>query len=292
MNFFKFFCLLIFISITISCTKEKVKKSVINEKNLDAQVYEAYQKGMDSLEVGDVLFAAKKFNEAEILFPQSEWAPKSALMAAYSYYTQDYYKDAIAELERFIRVYPYYKDLDYAYYLLAISHYEQIVDEKKDLQSIIDAKKNFSLLIKDYPNTEYALDAEFKLDLINDILASKEMYLGRYYLQKKKWIPAINRFRTIIDEYDTTIYTEEALHRLVEVYYIIGLKDEAEKYAKLLSYNYQSSKWYEQSYSVLKKKYKKKRKKVKKNKEKNNSILKKFSSLFNWDEQKENRKRI
>ena len=281
MNFFKYFILLIIFLITISCSKDKVKKSVINEKNLDAQVFEAYQKGMDSLEAGDVLFAAKKFNEAEILFPQSEWAPKSALMAAYSYYTQDYYKDAIAELERFIRIYPYYKDLDYAYYLMAISHYEQIVDEKKDLQSIVNAKKNFSLLIKDYPNTEYALDAEFKLDLINDILASKEMYLGRYYLQKKKWIPAINRFRTIIDEYDTTIYTEEALHRLVEVYYIIGLENEAEKYAKLLSYNYQSSKWYEQSYSVFNKKYKKKRKKVKKNKVKNNSILKKFSSLFN-----------
>ena len=281
MNFFKYFILLIIFLITISCSKDKVKKSVINEKNLDAQVFEAYQKGMDSLEAGDVLFAAKKFNEAEILFPQSEWAPKSALMAAYSYYTQDYYKDAIAELERFIRIYPYYKDLDYAYYLMAISHYEQIVDEKKDLQSIVNAKKNFSLLIKDYPNTEYALDAEFKLDLINDILASKEMYLGRYYLQKKKWIPAINRFRTIIDEYDTTIYTEEALHRLVEVYYIIGLESEAEKYAKLLSYNYQSSKWYEQSYSVFNKKYKKKRKKVKKNKVKNNSILKKFSSLFN-----------
>ena len=281
MNFFKYFILSIIFLITISCSKDKVKKSVINEKNLDAQVFEAYQKGMDSLEAGDVLFAAKKFNEAEILFPQSEWAPKSALMAAYSYYTQDYYKDAIAELERFIRIYPYYKDLDYAYYLMAISHYEQIVDEKKDLQSIVNAKKNFSLLIKDYPNTEYALDAEFKLDLINDILASKEMYLGRYYLQKKKWIPAINRFRTIIDEYDTTIYTEEALHRLVEVYYIIGLEKEAEKYAKLLSYNYQSSKWYEQSYSVFNKKYKKKRKKVKKNKVKNNSILKKFSSLFN-----------
>ena len=281
MNFFKYFTLLIIFLITISCSKDKVKKSVINEKNLDAQVFEAYQKGMDSLEAGDVLFAAKKFNEAEILFPQSEWAPKSALMAAYSYYTQDYYKDAIAELERFIRIYPYYKDLDYAYYLMAISHYEQIVDEKKDLQSIVNAKKNFSLLIKDYPNTEYALDAEFKLDLINDILASKEMYLGRYYLQKKKWIPAINRFRTIIDEYDTTIYTEEALHRLVEVYYIIGLEKEAEKYAKLLSYNYQSSKWYEQSYSVFNKKYKKKRKKVKKNKVKSNSILKKFSSLFN-----------
>ena len=281
MNFFKYFILLIIFLITVSCSKDKVKKSVINEKNLDAQVFEAYQKGMDSLEAGDVLFAAKKFNEAEILFPQSEWAPKSALMAAYSYYTQDYYKDAVAELERFIRIYPYYKDLDYAYYLMAISHYEQIVDEKKDLQSIVNAKNNFSLLVKDYPNTEYALDAEFKLDLINDILASKEMYLGRYYLQKKKWIPAINRFRTIIDEYDTTIYTEEALHRLVEVYYIIGLENEAEKYAKLLSYNYQSSKWYEQSYSVFNKKYKKKRKKVKKNKVKNKSILKKFSSLFN-----------
>ncbi|WP_023648058.1 outer membrane protein assembly factor BamD [Candidatus Pelagibacter ubique] len=281
MNFFKYFILLIIFLITVSCSKDKVKKSVINEKNLDAQVFEAYQKGMDSLETGDVLFAAKKFNEAEILFPQSEWAPKSALMAAYSYYTQDYYKDAVAELERFIRIYPYYKDLDYAYYLMAISHYEQIVDEKKDLQSIVNAKINFSLLVKDYPNTEYALDAEFKLDLINDILASKEMYLGRYYLQKKKWIPAINRFRAIIDEYDTTIYTEEALHRLVEVYYIIGLENEAEKYAKLLSYNYQSSKWYEQSYSVFNKKYKKKRKKVKKNKVKNKSILKKFSSLFN-----------
>ena len=281
MNFFKYFTLLIIVLITISCSKDKVKKSVINEKSLDAQVLEAYQEGMNSLDEGDVLYAAKKFNEAETLFPQSKWAPKTALMAAYSYYTQDYYKDAIAELERFIKVYPFYKDIDYAYYLMAISHYEQIVDEKKDLQSIINAKINFSFLIKEYPNTEYALDSEFKLDLINDILASKEMYIGRYYLQKKKWIPAINRFRTIIDEYETTIYTEEALHRLVEVYYIIGLKDEAEKYAKFLSYNYQSSKWYEQSYTVFNKKYKKKRKKIKKNKEKNNSILKKFSSLFN-----------
>ena len=281
MNFFKYFTLLIIVLITISCSKDKVKKSVINEKSLDAQVLEAYQEGMKSLEEGDVLYAAKKFNEAETLFPQSKWAPKTALMAAYSYYTQDYYKDAIAELERFIRVYPYYEDIDYAYYLMAISHYEQIVDEKKDLQSIVNAKNNFSFLIKEYPNTEYALDSEFKLDLINDILASKEMYIGRYYLQKSKWIPAINRFRTIIDEYETTIYTEEALHRLVEVYYIIGLKDEAEKYAKFLSYNYQSSKWYEQSYTVFNKKYKKKRKKVKKNKDKNNSILKKFSSLFN-----------
>jgi|TARA_Y100000389_G_scaffold35392_1_gene30066 outer membrane protein assembly factor BamD len=267
---------------SFSCSKEKVKQSVINEKNLDAQVLEAYEEGVSSLEQGDVLFASKKFNEAEMLYPQSEWAPKSALMAAYSYYTQDYYEDAIAELVRLIRVYPYYKNLDYAYYLMAVSYYEQIIDEKKDLQSILNAKKNFSYVIKEYPNTEYALDSEFKLDLINDVLASKEMYIGRFYFDKKKWIPAINRFRKVTDEYDTTIYAEEALHRLVEVYYTIGLIDEAEKYAKILGYNYQSSKWYEQSYRVFNKKYK--IKKIKKDKRRKKYILKKFKSLFDSDE--------
>ena len=282
MKFFKLFTLMTLVLFSFSCSKEKVKQSVINEKNLDAQVLEAYEEGVSSLEQGDVLFASKKFNEAEMLYPQSEWAPKSALMAAYSYYTQDYYEDAIAELVRLIRVYPYYKNLDYAYYLMAVSYYEQIIDEKKDLQSILNAKKNFSYVIKEYPNTEYALDSEFKLDLINDVLASKEMYIGRFYFDKKKWIPAINRFRKVTDEYDTTIYVEEALHRLVEVYYIIGLIDEAEKYAKILGYNYQSSKWYEQSYRVFNKKYK--IKKIKKDKRRKKYILKKFKSLFDSDE--------
>ena len=282
MKFFKLFTLMTLVLFSFSCSKEKVKQSVINEKNLDAQVLEAYEEGMSSLEQGDVLFASKKFNEAEMLYPQSEWAPKSALMAAYSYYTQDYYEDAIAELVRLIRVYPYYKNLDYAYYLMAVSYYEQIIDEKKDLQSILNAKKNFSYVIKEYPNTEYALDSEFKLDLINDVLASKEMYIGRFYFDKKKWIPAINRFRKVTDEYDTTIYAEEALHRLVEVYYTIGLIDEAEKYAKILGYNYQSSKWYEHSYSVFNKKYK--IKKIKKDKRRKKYILKKFKSLFDSDE--------
>ena len=214
---------------------------------------------MKALEGGDVLFAAKKFNEAETLFPQSEWAPKSALMAAYSYYSQDYLDDAIAELDRFIKIYPLHKNLDYAFYLLANSHYEKIVDEEKDLQAIIDAKKNFSFIIKNFPNTEYALDSKFKIDLINDILASKEMYLGRYYIEKKKWIPAINRFRTVVDSYDTTIYTEEALHRLVEIYYILGLENEAKKYANILGYNYNSSEWFEQSYKILNRDYEIKR---------------------------------
>ena len=240
---------------------------------------------MKSLDDGDVLFAAKKFNEVEILYPQSQWAPKSSIMAAYAYYSQDYYDDAINELERFIKVYPKYKDLDYIYYLLAISHYEQIVDETKDLQSLIDAKKNFEVIQKKFTVSEYSVDASFKIELINDILAAKEMYIGRYYFEQKKWIAAINRFRTVIDDYETTIYTEEALHRLVEVYYTIGLTNEAEKYAKLLGYNYQSSEWYEKSYMVFNKIYEvNKKKKIKKDKEKNNSILRKFKSLFDSNE--------
>ena len=194
LSFYFFLILLQFLS---SCSKETIKETKILEKSLELQVFEAYNEGLKSLEEGDVLFAAKKFNEAEILFPQSEWAPRSALMAAYSYYIQDYYGDAIEELLRFKRVYPNHKDLDYVNYLLAVCYYEQIVDEKKDLQSIIQAKNYFNLIIKNFPNTEYALDSEFKLELINDILASKEMYVGRYYFDKKKWIPAINRFRTV-----------------------------------------------------------------------------------------------
>jgi len=279
----KFFLFIAFFAILISCSKEEIKESIIKEKSLDLQVLEAYQEGIKNLETGDVLYAAKKFNEAETLFPQSEWAPKSALMAAYAYYTQDYYSDTIAELERFIRVYPLSKNLDYVYYLLGISYYEQIVDEKKDLQSIIKAKEYFKIVSKNYPNTNYSLDAEYKIDLVNDTLASKEMYIGRYYFDKKKWIPAINRFRTVIDDYETTIYAQEALHRLVEVHYILGLKDEAKKYAKLLGYNYQSSKWYEKSYSVFDKEYKENVKKRDKKRSKKNKTLKKIKSLFSLD---------
>ncbi len=264
-----------------SCSKEVSKKDLIKEKSLELQVEEAYREGIEALNDGDVLFAAKKFNEAEILFPQAVSAPQSALMAAYSYYTQDYYGDAIAELKRFLKVYPTHKDLGYAYYLLAICYYEQIVDEKKDLQAIINAKENFNIILKNYPNTEYAIDAEFKIDLINDILAAKEMYLGRYYFERKKWIPAISRFREIIDEYDTTIYTEEALHRLVEVHYTIGLIDEAEKYAQLLGYNYQSSKWYENTYSLFDKTYEKRKKeRFKTYKKKSKGLIKKFKTLL------------
>ena len=279
MSFKKIFFFFIISLLFLSCSQKQVKESIIDEKSLELQVLEAYEEGMQALKSSDVLFAAKKFNEAEMLFPQSEWAPKSALMAAYSYYKQDYYADSVAELNRFLRVYPNHKYLSYAYYLLGVSYYEQIVDEKKDSESIYNAKKIFIELISKFPNSEYAIDAEFKLDMINDILAAKEMYIGRYYFNKKKWIGAINRFRTVIDNFDQTIYVEEALHRLVEIYYIIGLKDEAQKYAKVLGYNYQSSQWYEKSYITFNKIYEE-RKKNNSDKEKSNIILRKFKSLF------------
>ena len=273
-----FFIIIYFLT---SCAKDNQKNSIINEKSLDLQVLEAYEEGKKQLEAGDALFAAKKFNEAELLFPQSEWAPKSALMAAYSYYTQDFYENTIAELKRFLRIYPKHKNIDYAYYLLGLSYYEQIVDEKKDLSSIMNAKNTFEYIISEFPNTEYAMDSEFKIELINDIIASKEIYIGRYYQSKKKWIAAINRYRTIVDYYNTTIYIEEALHRLVEIYYIIGLENEASKYAQLLGYNYQSSKWYQQSYKIFDKNYKIQRKKLEKKK---NSYFEKIKSLLDLDE--------
>ena len=272
-NCFHFFLIIL---LCLSCSKKEIKKSKINEVNLESQMIEAYEEGLKELKAGDVIYAAKKFNEAEILFPQSEYAPKSALMAAYSYYSQNYYGDAIAELIRFLRVYPNHKDIAYAEYLLGLCYYEQIIDEKKDLQSIVNAKKTFRNLISKYPESEFATDATFKIDLINEVLAGKEMFIGRYYFDKKKWIPAINRFRIVVDNYETTIYVEEAIHRLVEIYYILGIETEAKKYANLLGYNYQSSQWYEKSFIVFNKNYK-----IKNIKKKNNPILEKFKSLFN-----------
>ncbi|MDC0926060.1 outer membrane protein assembly factor BamD [Candidatus Pelagibacter sp.] len=282
MHRIKFFLIFLLLICFASCSKKTIEKTSIKEKEIELQMIEAYQEGLKELKRGDVLFAAKKFNEAEILFPQSDYAPKSALMAAYSYYSQNYYGDAIAELERFLKIYPNHYNIDYAEYLLGLCFYEQIVDEKKDLKSILDSKRIFLNIINKYPETDFAIDAEFKLDLIEDILAAKEIYLGRYYFDKKKWISAINRFRTVTDNHDTTIYVEEALHRLVELYYIIGLENEAKKYANLLGYNYKSSEWYEKSYSIFDKMYEKNKNDKITNKDKlSTSILKKIKSLFN-----------
>ena len=239
---------------------------------------EAYKKGMEELEKGQALIAAKKFNEAEILFPQSQWAPRSALMSAYSYFDFGYYGESIDEVNRFLKNYPNSDRKNYAYYLKAMSYYNQIVDEKKDLGPIIEAKESFQLIILQYPNSEYAMDAEFKLELIEEILAAKEMHIGRFYLKKEKWIPAINRFKKVVEDYETTIFAEEALHRLVEVYYKIGLVEESKKYAITLGYNYQSGEWYENSYQVFNKNYKKIRKK--KQDKKSKSLIKKIRSII------------
>ena len=278
MMFFIRFNLIIFIiCFLFSCSKEVEKKSLIEEKSQELQMIEAYNGGIEELEKGDVIYAAKKFNEVEIIYPQSIWAPRASLMAAYGYYLQSYYDYAILELERFLSKYEKNPNRGYAYYLLALCYYDQIIDETKDFRRIIDAEKYFKIVVKDYPNTEYAIDSEFKLGLIKEITASKEMYLARYYIQREKWIPARNRFRKVVNDYSDTIYVEEALHRLVEINYKIGLEDEAKKYAALLGYNYQSSKWYEESYKIFNKKYKLKSKGKEK---KQNKLIKRFKDLL------------
>jgi len=261
-----------------SCSKEKEKISIVEEESLEMQMIRAYNDGLEELDRGDAIYAAKKFNEAELLYPQSVWAPRAALMAAYSYFSRFYYSDAVLELEKFLDKYKNHPRRDYAYYLLALSHYDQIVDETKDLNEILKAKKYFELIIQKYPNTEFGLDSEYKLELIQELLASKEMYIARYYVDREKWIPAVNRFKTVVEYYDSTIYVEEALHRLVELHYKIGLINESKKYAALLGYNYQSSKWYEESYEILNKDYVKISKRKNKNKEE--SLIKKFKDLL------------
>ena len=274
----KFFLSLFLIIILVSCSDKKEKISLIKEDNLEMQMIEAYNEGLKEFNKGDIFFAVQKFNEVELLYPQSVWAPRSTLMAAYAYYSQLYFNDSIYELERFLEKYKNHPDTDYAYYLLAICHYNLIIDEKKDLGEIIKAKEYFKLLIKNFPNTDFTEDAKFKLELIDEILASKELYLANYYLDREKWIPSINRYKRIVNEYDTTIFVEEALYRLVELNYKLGLVDEAEKYAFLLGYNYQSSVWYERSYQILNKNYKKSD--IKKDIEKEKSLLKKFKDLL------------
>ena len=243
---------------------------------METQMIEAYEEGLRELEKGDVIYATRRFNEAELLYPQSEWASKSILMSAYAFYSQNYYERSIFELERFISKYPKHKNIDYAYFLLAMNHYENIIDEKKDLEPLLLSKEKFEYIVKNFPETDFAQDSIYKLALIQDVLASKEMHIGKYYLKRKKWIAAINRFKTVLSDYETTVYVEEALHRLVETYYRIGLVDEAEKYANVLGYNYQSSKWYEQSYKIFNKKYVT----LQDTKKDKKSILKRFKSIF------------
>jgi outer membrane protein assembly factor BamD len=270
--------LFIYIIFIVSCSKDKSKvDQVLLEQDIEAEMILAYKEGMKQLEKGDVLYASKKFDEAEILFPQSIWAAKASLMSAYALYSQNYYDDAIFNLERHIKNYPKDRDLVYAHYLIAICYFEQLYDEKKDLKPLVKAREKFEHILKKYPNTDYAIDAKWKMGLIVDQMAAKEMYIARYYMKMEKWIAAINRFKFVVKYYDTTIYIEEALHRLVEIYYKIGLVEDAQKVAATLGYNYGSGEWYKNSYRIFNKSYK--TAKITK-KKKDSFIKKKFKNLF------------
>ena len=271
------FLLIFFLIILSSCSKEK-EISLIKETNQDLEMITAYKEGLQGLEDNDFYYAAKKFLEAELLYPQSEWASTSALMASYAYYLQNFYSKALLNLERFLKTYPNNRNIDYAHYLIAMVYYETIEDEKRDTKPLLRAKEKFEFIIKEYPETDFALDSKFKLELIQNVLASKEIYLGRHYIKKEKWIAAINRFKNVTEEYDQTIFVEEALHRLVEINYKIGLTEESQKYANVLGYNYLSSKWYKKSYKVFNKDYDENRNKISKKEKK--GVIKKFKKLF------------
>ena len=263
--------------ILLGCSKETENINLIKETNQKVEMISAYKEGINLFEMEDYFAASKKFLEAEILFPQSQWAPKSVLMASYSYYMQDYYSLAIQNLKRFFDTYPNDKNIAYAHYLLAMCYYETIEGEKKDLAPLVLSKKELNFIIKNYPETDYAYDARFKIDLINDVLAAKEVYIGRHYVKKQKWIPALNRFKNVLKNYETTAHVEEATHRLVEIYYKLGMKEESLKYATLLGYNYNSGEWYEETYKIFNKKYKIS---IPKNKKEKSKILGKIKSLF------------
>ena len=259
-----------------SCTK-KGKVEIAAEPTDEESMIAIYEEAVEVLKKGDAYYAAKKFKEVEALMPLSEWAAKSSLMAAYAHYSRNAYSRSVFLLERHINNYPSDRNIPYAHYLIAICYFEQILNEKKDLKPLLKAKEKFEYILSTYPETDYAIDARFKIDLIIDQLAAKEMSIARYYMKTKKWIPAINRLKIVVEKYDRTVFIEEALHRLVEVYYTIGLKEEAKKAAQILGYNYGSSQWYARSYKVFNKKYK--TKKIKKEKEMG-LIRRKIKSLF------------
>ena len=244
----------IFLIFLFSCTKKESKNLELPSTKQEAM--ENYRDALKSMRDGQYLVASKKFDKSESLLPQTEWAAKSALMSSYCLYTISFFEDAILNLKRFKKLYPADPNMDYASYLIAVIYYEQILDEKKDIEKLISTKKAINDFLKKYPNTDYAMDLKFKLDLVINQMAAKEISIARFYIQNEKWIPAINRLKIVVQEYDKTIFVEEALFRLVEIYYRIGLIEEAKAAASLLGYNYNSSEWYEKSYTVLNKSYK------------------------------------
>ena len=217
--------------------------------------YTLYQEGYVAFEKNDFFFANKKFLEAEASFENLDQAAKAAIMSCFSLYGINFYDEALNNLDRFLKTYRANENVIYAEYLKAIIYFEQMSDEKKDIKPLLDAKKQINFFINKYPDTDYSIDLKFKKDLVENQLAAKELFVAKYYISVQKWIPAINRLKIIVKQYDKTVFIEEALHRLVEINFHIGLENEAKKYAKILGYNYNSSEWFKQSYKILNKDY-------------------------------------
>jgi len=249
----KFVYLILISFLLFSCSKEEVLLTIPADKD---ESFLLYKEAVEYMDAGEFLYASKKFEEAEPILPKIEFSAKASLMSSYCLYLINFYEEAQSNLERFIIKYPADKNIAYAHYLIAVIFYENILDERKNIEPLIKTKKKIEFFLINFPDTEYALDLKFKMDLVNNQLAAKEMYVAKYYISSKKWIPAINRLKTIVKDYSETIFIEEALHRLVEVYYRVGLTDEANSAAAILGYNYNSSEWYAQSYKILNKSYK------------------------------------
>ena len=267
-----FYIFFIFLFITECSKKEEISVKPPDNK----ESYNIYGQALEAMNEGEFFFAAQKFSEAEKILPVVEHSAKALLMSSFCYYTINFHEEAISSLEYFLKKYPADENIQYASYLIALSNYEQILDEKKDIEPLLKTKKIIEEYIEKYPNTDYTLDLKFKLGLIQNQLAAKELYIAKYYIKTQKWIPAINRLKIVVNNYDETIFIEEALHRLVEIYYNLGLVNEAKKTAKILGYNYNSSKWYENSYALLNKDYQKEQKNLKKTqKEKEQGLVRK-----------------
>ena len=245
------FILILFFILFISCSK----KEKAYELKPKVDPYLIYQEAYEAFQGGDYFYAQKKFFEAELSLEKIEHAAKAAIMASYSLYSINFYDEALENINRYLKKYPTDKNTIYAHYLIAIIYFEQVSDEKKDMDPLIKTRDKIDFFLKKYPNSEYAIDLKFKKDLIINQMAAKELFIAKYYISTQKWIPAINRLKKIVKDYDKTVFIEEALHRLVEINYFIGLEKEAKKYATILGYNYNSSEWFKQSYKILNKEY-------------------------------------
>ena len=224
------------------------------QEYVERPVEEIYNEAIDFLQDEKYRSATEKFDEVERQHPYSVWATKAQLMAAYAYYQANRYDDAIVALDRFIQLHPANKDVAYAYYLKALSYYEQISDVNRDQKMTELALSSLQELVTRFPNSKYARDAKLKLDLTKDHLAGKEMEIGRYYLKQGNYLAAINRFKRVVNEFQTTTHVPEALLRMTEAYYALGLPGEAKKFAAVLGYNFPGSEWYIDSYEMLEKK--------------------------------------